>query len=164
MTNEPVTGSPAVRPSPRAQTMRLQKAGNRIVRGILRTPVLARLAGRRLLILYIVGRTSGRQLTIPVAYTRSGTDLLVGTPFGWGRNLRSGEPVAIRLQGRRRLADVEVMTDERSVVDAYGLMCQDNHTFANFNRIGLDPAGRPDQADLHQAWAAGARAFRLTPR
>lgn len=164
MTNEPVTGNPTVRPSPRAQTMAMQNVGNRIVRGMLRTPLLCRLAGSRLVTLYIVGRKSGRHYTVPVAYTRSEGDLLIGTPFGWGRNLRTGEAVAIRLKGRRRLADVEVFTDERAVTDAYGVMCRDNRTFAKFNGVGLDAAGNPDQTDLHLAWAAGARAFRLTPR
>jgi hypothetical protein len=164
MTNEPMTGGPAVRPTPRAQTMALQNVGNRIVRGMLRTPLLCRLAGGRLVTLYVVGRTSGRHYAIPVAYTRSEGDLLIGTPFGWGRNLRTGEPVAIRLKGRRRLADVVVLTDEESVTDAYAVMCGDNHTFAKFNRIGLDPDGRPDPGDLHLAWESGARAFRLTPR
>jgi hypothetical protein len=163
MSNEPVTGSPA-RPRPRAQTMALQSVGNRIVRGLLRTPLVGRLAGRRLVTLYIVGRKSGRHYTIPVAYTRSEGDLLIGTPFAWGRNLRTGEAVAIRLKGRRRLADVEVFTDERAVTDAYGVMCRDNRTFAKFNRVGFDAAGQPDQGDLHLAWATGARAFRLTPR
>ena len=164
MTNEPVTGNPAVRPTPRAQTMAMQNLGNRIVRGMLRTPLLCRLAGGRLVTLYIVGRKSGRHYTVPVAYTRSEGALLIGTPFGWGRNLRTGEAVAIRLKGRRRLADVEVFTDERAVTHAYEVMCRDNHTFAKFNRIGLDAAGNPDQTDLHLAWASGARAFRLTPR
>jgi len=163
MTNEPVTGNPA-RPRPRAQTMALQNAGNRFVRGLLRTPLLCRLAGSRLVTLYIVGRKSGRRYTIPVAYSRSEGDLLIGTPFAWGRNLRTGEPVSIRLKGRRRLADVEVFTAEQAVTDAYGVMCRDNRTFANFNRVGIDAAGNPDQTDLHLAWAAGARAFRLTPR
>ena len=164
MTNEPATGNPGVRPSPRARTMAMQRLGNRIVRGLLRTPLVDRLAGSRLVTLYVVGRKSGRRYTVPVAYTRSGDDLLIGTPFGWGRNLRSGEAVAIRLKGRRRLADVEVLADERAVTDAYGVMCRDNRTFARFNGIGLDSAGRPDQTDLHLAWEAGARAFRLTPR
>jgi hypothetical protein len=163
MSNEPATGNPA-RPRPRAQTMALQSVGNRIVRGLLRTPLVGRLAGRRLVTLYIVGRKSGRHYTIPVAYTRSEGDLLIGTPFAWGRNLRTGEALAIRLKGRRRLADVEVFTDERAVTDAYGLMCRDNRTFAKFNRVGLDAAGQPDPGDLHLAWATGARAFRLTPR
>ena len=55
---------------------------------------------------YVVGRKSGRRYAVPVARTRYEGDLLIGTPFGWGRNLRTGEAVTIRLEGRRRLADV----------------------------------------------------------
>ena len=114
--------------------------------------------------MYVVGRKSGRHYAVPVAYTRHEGDLLVGTPFGWGRNLRTGEAVALRLKGRRRLADVRVLTEERDVVDAYGVMARDNHQFARFNKIGFDRVGNPVPGDLHLAWAAGARAFRLTPR
>ena len=146
------------------RTMKGQAAVNRIMRGLLRTPLLARLAGRRLLTLYVTGRKSGRQYAIPVAYTRDGGDLLIGTPFGWARNLRTGEPVEIQLQGRRRQAGVQVIADEPGVTDAYATMARDNHNFAKFNHVGFDANGNPRPADLHQAWATGARAFRLTPR
>jgi hypothetical protein len=151
-------------PDPRAQTLGLQKVVNRVMRGMLATPLLSRTVGSRLVTLYIVGRKSGRRYTIPVAYTRDKDDLLIGTPFGWGRNLRTGEPVEIRLKGRRRTADVVVYSDEAGVVGAYTTMCRDNKAFANFNKIGFDPAGNPNREDLHLAWMAGARAFRLTPR
>ena len=161
------SGAPAgsdSRPSPRARTLALQGLVNRIVRGLLRTPLLCRLIGRRLITLYVVGRSSGRRYSIPVAYAHHDGALLIGTPFGWGRNLRTGEPVAIRLKGRRRPADVEVITDEPGVAGAYRVMARDNHNFAAFNAIGLDTNGEPDPTDLHLAWAAGARAARLTPR
>lgn len=45
-------------------------------------------------------------LTVPVASTRHHGILFIGTPFAWGRNLRTGEPVDIRLKGQRRPADV----------------------------------------------------------
>ena len=163
MTDQPITGRPSAAPAQRARLLAAQDLVNRIVRGLLRTPLLSRLASRRLVTLYIVGRKSGRRYTLPVAYTRHEGDLLIGTPFGWGRNLRTGEPVTIRLKGRRRLADVLVLADEREVVDAYAVMARDNHAFAKFNNIGFDPAGNPLPADLRQAWTAGARAFRLTP-
>jgi deazaflavin-dependent oxidoreductase (nitroreductase family) len=146
------------------QTMAAQNLVNRVVRGVLRTPGLAQLAGRRLLTVYAVGRKSGRHYDVPVAYTRHEGSLLIGTPFGWARNLRTGEPVDIRLRGRRRAADVEAIADEPGVVGAYAVMARDNHNFAKFNHIGFDAGGNPVPADLHRAWAAGARAFRLTPR
>jgi deazaflavin-dependent oxidoreductase (nitroreductase family) len=147
----------------RAQTLALQGLANRIVRGLLRTPLICRGIGKRLITVYVVGRASGRHYTIPVAYTRHDEALLVGTPFGWGRNLRTGQPVDIRLQGKRRRADVDVFTDEADVVEYYAIMARDNHNFAKFNKIGLDSGGTPDPNDLHLAWAAGARAIRLTP-
>jgi hypothetical protein len=150
--------------APRAQTLAAQRAVNLVVRGVLRTPLLSRLVGRRLITVYVIGRRSGRRLAVPVGYTRQDGVLLVGTPFRWGRNLRTGEPVDIRLKGKRRTARVEVITDEAGVVDGYAAMSRDNHAFAKFNRIRIDDAGDPDPHDLHLAWAAGARVFRLVPR
>jgi deazaflavin-dependent oxidoreductase (nitroreductase family) len=151
-------------PAPRAQTLALQGLANQIVRGLLRTPLVCRGIGRRLITVYVVGRKSGRHYAVPVAYTRHDGFLLIGTPFGWGQNLRTGQPVEIRLQGRRRPADVEAFIDEARVVECYAVMARDNRNFAKFNKIGFDQAGNPDADDLHLAWAAGARAFRLTPR
>lgn len=167
MTDQSVTGKTGdSRPLPeqRAQTMALQGAANSVMRGLLATPLLSRAIGKRLVTLYIVGRKSGQRYTIPVAYTRHDGDLLIGTPFKWGRNLRTGEPIEIRFMGRRRQADVTAYKDEAEVVRAYGMMCRDNHQFAKFNKVGLDGDGNPDPEDLHLAWMAGARAFRLTPR
>jgi hypothetical protein len=149
---------------PRAQTLAQQELVNRVIRTLLRTPLLCRIVGRWLVTLYVVGRKSGRHYTIPIAYTRHDGSLLIGTPFAWGRNLRTGEPLEIRLQGKRRTADVDVLTDEAGVVKYYAIMARDNHQFARFNQIGFDAAGAPSPTDLHLAWAAGARAVRLTPR
>ena len=164
MTDQSVTSNSRAIPDPRAQTLAMQGLTNRIIRGLLRTPLLSRAVGKRLVTLYIVGRKSGRRYTIPVAYTQNGDDLLIGTPFGWGRNLRTGEPVEIRLKGRLRQADVRVYSDEADVVAAYTVMTRDNRAFAKFNKVGFDANGNPNPEDLHLAWMAGARGFRLTPR
>jgi deazaflavin-dependent oxidoreductase (nitroreductase family) len=142
----------------------MQGLANRIVRGLLCTPLVCRGIGNRLITVYVVGRKSGRHYSIPVAYIRHDGALLIGTPFGWGRNLRTNEPVDIRLKGIRRPADVEAFTDEADVVELYAVMARDNRNFAKFNKIGRDANGNPNAEDLHLAWAAGARAFRITPR
>jgi deazaflavin-dependent oxidoreductase (nitroreductase family) len=164
MTDQTVPGHPLATQAPQARTLALQAQVNQLIRGLLRTPLASRLVGSRLLTMYVVGRKSGRRYAVPVAYTRHEGDLLVGTSFGWGRNLRTGEAVAIRLKGRRRLADVLVLADEQDVADAYAVMARDNHNFAKFNKIRFGAGGEPVPADLHVAWAAGARAFRLIPR
>jgi deazaflavin-dependent oxidoreductase (nitroreductase family) len=152
------------KPQPTAGTLPIQGLANRVVRGLLRTPLISAAMGNRLVTLYFVGRKSGRKYTIPVTYIPHEGDLLIGTPFGWGRNLRTGEPVEIRLKGKRRPADVVAYTDEADVTRVYTLMTRENKVFANFNKIGYDADGNPLPEDLHRAWADGARAFRLTPR
>jgi deazaflavin-dependent oxidoreductase (nitroreductase family) len=160
--NPPAGGQPAS--GGRAQTMALQSVANRLVRGLLHVPLISRGIGKRLMTLYVVGRKSGRRYSIPVAYTRHEGALLIATPFGWGRNLRTGEPVDVCYLGKRRTADVQVIADEDGVVEHYDIIARDNHNFAKFNKIGLDQDGNPSTEDLHKAWAAGARAFLLTPR
>ena len=155
---------PRAAAGPRAHTLPAQGLVNRLVRGLLRTPVLCRLIGRRLITLYVVGRKSGRHYAIPAAYTAHDGSLLVGSQFAWARNLRTGEPVDVRLAGKRRTADVEIFTDEASVVERYAVIARDNRGFAKFNKIRFDRQGNPSVADLHLAWGAGARVARLTPR
>ena len=145
------------------RTLPAQRVANLLVRGLLRTPGLSRIVGSRLVTLYVVGRKSGRRYTLPVAYVAKGNELLVGTSFGWAKNLRDGEPLAIRLKGRLRLADVVIATGERDVVTGYAHMVAVNPAFAAFNRIRMVD-GTADQHDLHAAWAAGARVITLSPR
>ncbi|MFG1804916.1 hypothetical protein [Streptomyces sp. NPDC049040] len=164
MTADPGGSAPARRPGPRTRTLPGQRLLNLLVRGLLRTPGLCRIIGARLVTLYVVGRVSGRRHTIPVAYVARDGDLLIGTSAGWARNLRTGEPVTIRLKGRRRLAEVLILTEESDVVPAYAAMARANPTFAAFNTIRLGDDGEPDPGDLHLAWRHGARALRLTPR
>jgi hypothetical protein len=165
MTSDSSTPAGSAQPAaPRAQPLAFQGAANAVVRTLLRTPLIGAAMGGRLITLYLVGRKSGRHYQIPVAYTRDGKDLLIGTPFGWGKNLRTGEPIDILLKGRRRAADVQVISDEAGVTAHYALMARDNRQFAKFNKIGFDASGNPDPADLRASWAAGARGFRLTPR
>jgi len=145
-----------------ARTLPWQGVANRVVRTLLRLPLISRVVGNRLITVYVVGRKSGRHYSIPVAYVRHNGSLLIGTPFGWVRNLHTGQPVDIRIKGKRRPADVQVVTDAVGVVELYGVMARENHQFAKFNHIGIDPAGEPDSADLQRAWTAGARAVRLS--
>ncbi|MFI5890134.1 nitroreductase/quinone reductase family protein [Actinoplanes sp. NPDC051513] len=146
------------------KTLRFQGVANRIVRVLLRTPLIARGVGARLITLYVVGRKSGKRYTVPVAYTAHEGALLIGTPFAWARNLRTGDTVEVRHKGRRRQAGVEALTDEASVMWGYGVIARDNHSFAGFNNIALDAGGNPDEADLRRSWEVGGRVIRLTLR
>ncbi|GGN90736.1 hypothetical protein GCM10010112_76410 [Actinoplanes lobatus] len=144
------------------QTLRFQGAVNLLVRGLLRLPLVSRGIGRRLITLYVVGRRSGKRYTVPVAYTWHGNEILIGTPFAWARNLRTGSPVDVRYLGRRRTADVRVETGESEVVAAYEVIARDNRNFAGFNNIGYAADGTPNAEDLHRCWTQGARVIYLS--
>ena len=144
--------------------MRAQGLVNLVVRGLLRTPGLRRIIGSRLVTLYVVGRKSGRTYAVPISYLAQGDDLLIGTSFGWARNLRTGQPVAYRFKGKIRLADVQTLTAERDVVTAYAHMAAANPAFARFSRVHVDQGGNVNYRDLHLAWVGGARVIKLTPR
>ena len=143
--------------------MRGQGLVNVLVRGLLRTPGLCRIIGNQLVTIYVVGRKSGRRYPVPVAYLRQGDDLLIGTSFAWGHNLRTDDPVAIRLKGKLLRADVRTFTQEADVVSAYAHMARVNPAFARFNNVRAGADGEPDDHDLHLAWRGGARAIRFTP-
>ena len=144
--------------------MALQNVSNAIVRGLLNTPGIAGGIGKRLITLYVVGRKSGKHYSIPVAYTEKDGAILIGTPFGWGKNLRTGEPLDVRFKGKRRTADVVVVRDETGVVALYDVICRANRQFASFNKVRIDASGDPDPSDLRGAWENGARVFKLTLR
>lgn len=140
-----------------------QRAMNALMRGVLATPGLARLAGRGLIVLYVVGRKSGAQYTIPVAYVRDGDELLIGTSARWVRNLRTGDTLTVRYLGRRVEMSVQVDAGEAEAIADYATIVGQNAAFAKFNRITVDGDGRPNADDLRAAWKAGARGIRLTP-
>ena len=82
MTDKARAGSPDSPAGQRAHTVPGQRLVNLLVRGLLRTPGMCRIAGSRLVTLYVVGHKSGRRYSIPVAYTLRDGDLLIGTSFG----------------------------------------------------------------------------------
>lgn len=152
------------KPAGRAQTLPMQGLVNAITRAALSTPGVAQGIGRKLILLYVFGRRSGKRYTIPIAYMEHDGKVLIGTQFGWSRNLRTGDPIQVRYKGKLRSADVEVVEDADRVADLYTLMCRDNHAFAKFHNIGFDAEGTPDPEAVREAVRLGARAILLTPQ
>ena len=147
-----------------ARKLPVQGLVNALTRTALSTPGVAKGIGRRLILLYVFGRKSGKRYAIPIAYMEHDGKVLIGTQFGWVRNLRTGDPIQVRYKGRLRSAEVEVVTDPDRVADLYTLMCRDNHAFAKFHTIGFDAAGEPDLDAVREAVRLGARVILLTPQ
>jgi hypothetical protein len=89
------------------------RSGNRLVAGLLRSPLHALVSGR-LMLITVTGRRSGREHTLPVIYERSGDVLNVPVMWAerklWWRNLRDGGArVLVRLRGRELRAHGEAV-------------------------------------------------------
>jgi F420H(2)-dependent quinone reductase len=127
---------------------RLQRSvGNPIVTAILRSP-LHQLLSRRVVLISVVGRRTGRRYTLPVGYvSQDGTlDVLVANRDlkVWWRNLEGGAPVELLLRGRMIPAMAEALTfewDARSFTIAL-------RNYAAKNRRGAQAVGVRDVEDL----------------
>ncbi|WP_169814775.1 nitroreductase family deazaflavin-dependent oxidoreductase [Nocardia crassostreae] len=138
---------------------------NALMRTLLRVPGLSSVVGKRLLILHVTGRKSGKVYDVPVAYTRHDGEILIGTRLlPWVKNIRKDTPVQVSMGGPRRTADGEVATDNESVMRLYEIIANDNPTNAKFNGIGFNADGSPNKADIYQTWQQGGVVIRLTPR
>jgi deazaflavin-dependent oxidoreductase (nitroreductase family) len=97
----------------------LNQTGNRVLRGLLRSP-LHRLASGRVALITVTGRRSGREYTFPVAYSQDGdgVTIQVGWPESkvWWRNLRDGAEVRLRLRGEEQTGHARVEGDARTGV------------------------------------------------
>jgi F420H(2)-dependent quinone reductase len=91
------------------------RSGNRAVALLLRSP-FHRLVSRQLTLITVTGRRSGRQHTLPVAYSESEQRLAIPVMWPerklWWRNLRDGAPVRLRLRGVERTGQAHARVDE----------------------------------------------------
>lgn len=79
----------------------MNRTVNPLVRAILRSPAHG-LLSRRVMLITVTGRRSGRSFTFPVQYRREGTRITIGVGAPerkrWWRNLRGGAPVTVEVR------------------------------------------------------------------
>jgi len=81
---------------------------NVLVRAILELPFPTPL-GRRLMLLFVTGRQTGKTYRLPVSYVPDGDSLLTPGGGNWKLNLANGQPIRIRLRGEDRYATPEII-------------------------------------------------------
>jgi hypothetical protein len=91
------------------------RSGNRAVVLLLRSR-LHPLVSRQLTLITVTGRRSGREHTLPVAYSRSEQRLTIPVMWPdrklWWRNLRDGAPVRLRLRGAERTGQARAHVED----------------------------------------------------
>ncbi|MEV4235169.1 nitroreductase/quinone reductase family protein [Nocardia sp. NPDC050408] len=141
---------------------RIQRIGDAVVRFILRSP-LHPLLSKKLLIITVSGRKTGREYANPVGYAEHEGHLLIGTAASWRQNLIPNTPVRILLRGTNIQATHEVITDEPRAVTLYREILTQNPTHGRFAKIHLDPDGTVNLPSLRAALSRGTAIVRLHP-
>ena len=119
---------------------------NIVMRRLLALPFRTPLS-RRLMLLTITGRKTGRIYRQPVSYVRDGQTLL--TPGGgrWKLNLREDQPIPIRLEGKDRHARPELVRDPEEIAPLLTTMMTVNPRISRFVPF-IDSDGNIDPARL----------------
>ncbi|RBO94332.1 hypothetical protein DFR74_102755 [Nocardia puris] len=121
-----------------------------MVRTLLKVPWLSRVIGKRSLTPHVVDRESGTVYQVPLAHTRHGDTLLIGTSSRpWVRNPR---PALGHRHPRPEQFDQVVHTTEADVLRLFAIVAGDNKPHAEFNGIGFGPGGSPNKVYLYQTW------------
>lgn len=148
------TPTPADRPLGRRISPGLWRIVNRVMRTVLGLPFPTPL-GKRLMLVNLTGRKTGRRYRQPVSYVPHDGTLLTPGGGNWKRNLIPGQPVRLHLNGRDRMATADVVTDPDTASELLAVMIAANPAVTRFSGIGLDPDGRPDQERLDRALQHG---------
>lgn len=144
-------------PPPRA----LLKIGNPVVKAILRSP-MHRLLSKKVMLLTLTGRRSGRTYTVPVGrYDAGDGSFLLSAGGAWRHNLRGGADVRVTLDGRERRAHAILEEDPDRAAEEFKALLDRVGPRALGMKVRGDHA--PTVADVKAALAdRGVARLRLT--
>jgi hypothetical protein len=119
------------------------------MRFVLGLPISTPL-GKRLMLVHLTGRKTGRHYRQPISYVRDAETLL--TPGGgrWKLNLGAGQPTHVHLRGRDISLRPELVRDPTEVERLLGVVSAKNPLVGRFVPIpkGADGHYDPDRLNL----------------
>ncbi len=98
-----------------SQTPTIPPFVNRTMKLVLRSPVHG-IVSKTVLLITFTGRKSGKTYTTPVSYSQNGDQVYIFSHADWWKNLRSGAPVSLRIQGRELQGLAEAVAEDKSAV------------------------------------------------
>jgi hypothetical protein len=147
------------RPPRLRRQARLMRLVNPTMRRILALPFSTPLS-KRLMLLYLTGRRSGRSYRQPVSYVRDGDSLLTPGGGNWKLNLEPGRAERIRLKGRDITARPDLIDDVGEIDNALMTMTTANPRTVRFIPIARRDDGHFERDGLINAVAHGFRIVR----
>ena len=90
---------------------------NHAMKFVLSSPVHG-MVSKTVLLITFTGRKSGKTYTTPVSYSQHDDQVYIFTHADWWKNLRSGAPVTLRIQGRELQGLAEPVAEDKQAVAA----------------------------------------------
>jgi hypothetical protein len=118
---------------------------------------------RRLMLVTLTGRRSGRTYRQPLSYVRSGSTLLTPGGGNWKHNLQAGRAETIRIGGRDITAEPEIVRDLDELDGLLSVMAAKSPSATRFIPIPRDASGHFDREKLDAAVRHGFRIIRWHP-
>ena len=147
------------RPPRMRRQARLMRLVNVPMRRILALPFPTPLS-KRLMLVYLTGRRSGRSYRQPVSYVRDGGYLLTPGGGNWKLNLEPGRPERARLDGLVVTARPDLIDDVDEVDKALMTITSVNPRAATFIPINRRDDGHFDRDAIINAVSHGFRIVR----
>ena len=100
-----------------SQTPTVPPFVNRAMKFVLHSPVHS-MVSKTVLLITFTGRKSGKSFTTPVSYSQTDDQVFIFTHAAWWKNLRSGAPVTLCLQGREVRGLAEPVAEDKQAIAA----------------------------------------------
>ena len=124
---------------------------NKMMMWILRSP-LHGMVSKKIMLITMTGRKSGKTYTLPVSYVRDGDLVLCSTDRAersWWKNLRGGADVALRLRGKDVSGHATaIYENQEAIANGIGTMLKHVPRDAKYYNVRLDEDKRPLAEDI----------------
>jgi deazaflavin-dependent oxidoreductase (nitroreductase family) len=134
-----------------SQTPSVPPYVNSAMKFVLRSPVHG-MVSKTVLLITFTGRKSGKTYTTPVSYSQYDDQVYIFTHADWWKNLHSGTPVTLRIQGRELQGLAEPVAEDKQAI-AGGLIAHLRKvpSDAKFYGVTFDDHSNPRAEEVEQA-------------
>ncbi len=134
-----------------SQTTTVPPIVNHAMKFVLRSPAHG-MVSKTILLITFTGRKSGQTYTTPVSYSLNDDQVTIFTHAEWWKNLRSGAPVTLRIQGRefQGLAG-PVAEDKQAIATALAAHLRKVSSDARYYGVTFDDHGNPRADEVVKA-------------
>jgi hypothetical protein len=155
MSGESTVGRPAVQVQPPSEAF--LKVFNAILRRVLASRA-HRIFSKELMLLHVTGRRSGRSYTVPVSRHTYQGQLVLSAGGRWKRNFVGGADCELTIDGQRRRARAELVSDPHEVAVVFAdLLRQEGLGGARKLALKVNVDRMPTVEELQDALRAGDR-------